>query len=124
MCFRIGDNEVQAIIDAQLADFESFGVRIPKTPEVLDLSSEVLEEDEEFEATTAMNDSEETTVKEVVIEDTTLIPESTDDQWGSGEIVSSEGDDMVINEQSFDDETKEDKKRKMRKIKKLKKSKE
>merc|ERR1711892_58890 len=133
--FRIGDDEVQAIIAAQLSDFESFGVKIPKTSEELEKEDggkhenypeiqSYIEESETTtfspEETTFLNEEETTfpaqNTEEITISDE---EENMDDKENKSDIVSSIGDDVNISEDIVKEPTK-----KMKKVKKLKKAKE
>jgi len=141
--FRIGEDEVQAIIEAQFPDFESFGVRIPKTPDELqeeamedvedvkkdavgtnyELTNVETNQEEEKSETTTVS-SEETTV--LVEEETTIEAEYDEDReieemhgeenTNSKDILASKGDDVFINEDDIDEPIK-----KVKKLKKLKK---
>merc|ERR1719206_462192 len=128
--YRIGDDEVRAIIEAQFPDFETFGVKIPKTAELMEKdtveniievtnSSKVEANDENIEITTS--NYEETTA--LIEEDTTIQTQNNDEimnynddrEDNSKEILASKGDDVLI-----DDEVEKPMK-KMKKVKKMKK---
>jgi len=128
---RIGDDEVRAIIEAQFPDFETFGVKIPKTADLLEKDSmedmievsdlsEVEGNDENIEITTSSY--EETTA--VIEEETTiqtqyndeLMEYSDDEEDTSKDILASKGDDVLIDEEGVEKPLK-----KMKKVKKMKK---
>ena len=141
--YRIGDDEVQAIIAAQLSDFESFGVKIPKTSDELEKEDgrkhenypEIQSYIEESETTTfspeettflneeetTFSNEEETTFPAQSTEEITISDdeENMDDKENKSDIVSSIGDDVNISEDIVKEPTK-----KMKKVKKLKKAKE
>merc|ERR1711874_703516 len=130
-------------IEAQFPDFESFGVRIPKTPDELqeeamedvedvkkdavgtnyELTNVETNQEEEKSETTTVS-SEETTV--LVEEETTIEAEYDEDReieemhgeenTNSKDILASKGDDVFINEDDIDEPIK-----KVKKLKKLKK---
>ena len=131
---RIGDDEVRAIIEAQFPDFETFGVKIPKTAELLEKDalenikemselSEVEGNDEDIEITTSSY--EETTA--LIEEETTIQTQNNDDlmeynddeEDTSKDILASKGDDVLIDEEGVEKPMK-----KMKKVKKMKKKEE
>ena len=124
---------MRAIIEAQFPDFETFGVKIPKTAELMEKdtveniievtnSSKVEANDENIEITTS--NYEETTA--LIEEDTTIQTQNNDEimnynddrEDNSKEILASKGDDVLI-----DDEVEKPMK-KMKKVKKMKKKEE
>ena len=139
LSIRIGDDEVQAIIDAQLSDVGSFGVRIPKTQEKLEKEAaekniksfkmkESIEVNEDSEITTLSSDIQETTLEDEEETTTqTIIEENIkdiSDTQNTSEIVSSSGDDLVLSEEIVDIKEVDEPMKKLKKVKKLKKAKE
>ena len=124
---------MRAIIEAQFPDFETFGVKIPKTAELMEKdaleniieatkSSKVGANDEDIEITTSYY--EETTA--LIEEDTTIQTQNNDEimeynddgEDNSKDILASKGDDVLI------DGEVEKPMKKMKKVKKMKKKEE